>query len=118
MQLYDTPQPKSEEMITVFDPLYSEGSYTLLSAQLMTGKTHQIRAQLGALGFPVAGDIKYGDSHVNRELKQRFGLSRQFLHCYSVSFPMWTDFSTVNVLCAPPKELRNVLDRLGIPFEL
>ncbi|MFA0814660.1 MAG: RluA family pseudouridine synthase [Anaerofustis sp.] len=118
MELYDTPQPKSEEMITVFDPLYSEGSYTLLSAQLLTGKTHQIRAQLGALGFPVAGDIKYGDSHINRELKQSLGLSRQFLHCYSVSFPMWTDFSTVTVLCAPPPDLDNVLRALRIPFEL
>ena len=118
MELYNTPQPRAEEMITVFDPLDSNENYTLLSAQLITGKTHQIRAQLGKLGFPVAGDMKYGDMRTNRELKQEFGLSRQFLHCYSVSFPMWTDYSNVTVLCAPPSDLDNVLRALRIAFLL
>ncbi len=55
------------------------GDYSLLSAELKTGRTHQIRVHLSHLGFPIAGDDKYGDFELNRILaKQR--LRRMFLH--------------------------------------
>jgi len=55
------------------------GDFTLLSAELHTGRTHQIRVHLSHLGFPIAGDDKYGDFELNRtQLKK--GLSRMFLH--------------------------------------
>ena len=55
------------------------GDYTLLSAELRTGRTHQIRVHLSHLGFPIAGDDKYGDFELNRVLaKQKLG--RMFLH--------------------------------------
>ena len=53
--------------------------YALLSAELHTGRTHQIRVHLSHLGYPIAGDDKYGDFELNRMLAKR-GLQRMFLH--------------------------------------
>ena len=58
-----------------------------LEIDLLTGKKHQIRAHLAHLGFPVAGDGKYGFREKNRELQKRFGLRAQLLHAYRFSFP-------------------------------
>ena len=57
----------------------SFSGYTLLSAELHTGRTHQIRVHLSHLGFPIAGDDKYGNFELNRVLAKR-GLQRMFLH--------------------------------------
>jgi 23S rRNA pseudouridine955/2504/2580 synthase len=54
--------------------------YTLVEAQLVTGRTHQIRAQLAEAGYPVIGDRKYGDAAANRAAQERFGLTTQLLH--------------------------------------
>jgi 23S rRNA pseudouridine955/2504/2580 synthase len=58
---------------------------SLLSAQIITGRTHQIRVQLAFLGFPVLGDDKYGDFALNKKLHSS-GLKRMFLHAYKLSF--------------------------------
>ncbi len=58
---------------------------SLLSAQIITGRTHQIRVQLAFLGFPVLGDDKYGDFALNKKL-QSSGLKRMFLHAHKLSF--------------------------------
>jgi 23S rRNA pseudouridine955/2504/2580 synthase len=56
----------------------------LLEAELLTGRTHQIRVHLAHLGFPLAGDDKYGDFAWNKELR-REGLRRMFLHARSLA---------------------------------
>jgi 23S rRNA pseudouridine955/2504/2580 synthase len=61
------------------------GELSLLEATLETGRTHQIRVQLAHLGFPVAGDEKYGDFELNRRLAKR-GLKRMFLHAHVLAF--------------------------------
>jgi 23S rRNA pseudouridine955/2504/2580 synthase len=53
--------------------------YSLVEAELKTGRTHQIRVHLAHLGFPIAGDDKYGDFALNRQLMKQ-GLKRMFLH--------------------------------------
>ena len=58
---------------------------SLLSAQIITGRTHQIRVQLAFLGFPVLGDDKYGDFAHNKKLHSN-GLKRMFLHAHKLSF--------------------------------
>jgi 23S rRNA pseudouridine955/2504/2580 synthase len=55
------------------------GKYSLLEAQLVTGRTHQLRVQLSHLGFPIVGDDKYGDFALNKALVKH-GLKRMFLH--------------------------------------
>jgi 23S rRNA pseudouridine955/2504/2580 synthase len=54
---------------------------SLLEAELHTGRTHQIRVHLTHLGYPLAGDDKYGDFAWNR-LLAREGLKRMFLHAW------------------------------------
>ena len=58
--------------------------YTLVEVQLITGRSHQIRAQLAAAGFPIIGDTKYGNSQSNRLMKAKFGLTTQLLHAYKL----------------------------------
>jgi 23S rRNA pseudouridine955/2504/2580 synthase len=62
------------------------GDFSLLEISLRTGRTHQIRVHLAHLGFPIAGDEKYGDFALNRDL-QKAGLKRMFLHAASMRLP-------------------------------
>ncbi|MSQ50505.1 MAG: RluA family pseudouridine synthase [Betaproteobacteria bacterium] len=76
---------EGRESVTIFRKQRATGPYTLLSAELRTGRTHQIRVHLAHLGFPIAGDVKYGDFEWNRELVKQ-GLKRMFLHAARFSF--------------------------------
>jgi 23S rRNA pseudouridine955/2504/2580 synthase len=68
---------------TVFRLAERRGNFSLLDAELKTGRTHQIRVHLAHLGFPIAGDDKYGDFALNRQLIS-VGLKRMFLHAARV----------------------------------
>ncbi len=67
-------------METIARPLRAARGYTLVEVELVTGRTHQIRAHLASAGFPVIGDPKYGSPPVNRDLARRYGLGAQLLH--------------------------------------
>lgn len=72
---------------TVFMLRKSWRDFSLLEAELKTGRTHQIRVHLAHLGFPIAGDDKYGDFALNKELARRCSgarLARMFLHAAGV----------------------------------
>ena len=75
---------------TVFTLLRRYGEFTLLEAELKTGRTHQIRVHLSASGFAMAGDDKYGDFALNRQLLKpqgtRIALKRMFLHAHQITF--------------------------------
>lgn len=59
---------------------------SLLKVDLITGRSHQIRAHLASEGFPIIGDRKYGDARVNRYYEKTYGLNSQLLHAGTVSF--------------------------------
>ncbi len=59
---------------------------SLVRAVLHTGRSHQIRAQLSFLGYPIAGDIKYGDRALNKRL-EGLGVHRQLLHARRITLP-------------------------------
>ncbi|MDX5446337.1 MAG: RluA family pseudouridine synthase [Zoogloeaceae bacterium] len=61
------------------------GRFSLLDVELKTGRTHQIRVHLAHLGFPLAGDDKYGDFALNKTLEGE-GLKRMFLHAARLKF--------------------------------
>jgi 23S rRNA pseudouridine955/2504/2580 synthase len=87
------------------------GRFTLLSAELDTGRTHQIRVHLAHLGCPIAGDDKYGDFDLNRELS-RNGLKRMFLHAAELRFTHPLDGATVQFKAPLPRDLQGFVDRL------
>ena len=78
--------PEGKEAHTVFRLLARWPKFSLLEAQLKTGRTHQIRVHLAHAGFPIVGDEKYGDFALNREFAKQ-GLKRMGLHAASMSLP-------------------------------
>jgi len=76
---------EGRQSLTVFTPQQRFDGCTLLQAELHTGRTHQIRVHLAHIGYPIAGDDKYGDFEWNRELARK-GLKRMFLHAAELRF--------------------------------
>src|SRR4029450_3434371 len=69
---------------TVFRRISRGAEFSLLEAQLLTGRTHQIRVHLAHLRHPILGDDKYGDFDLNRRVR-KLGLKRMFLHAASLA---------------------------------
>jgi len=88
------------------------GKYSLLQCSPQTGRTHQIRVHLQYLGFPLAGDERYGDEEENRKAK-RFGLKRLFLHAQSIAFP--DDSGNELHFTAPLADDLEQFLRVGVP---
>lgn len=85
-------------------------TFSLLQCSPLTGRTHQIRVHLQSVGFPIAGDDRYGDADVNSRARA-LGLSRLFLHAQSISFP--DEHGNELHFAAPlPGDLDHVLSRL------
>lgn len=82
----DEDSERGKLMETNAVPLLYKKGFTLVEVELVTGRTHQIRAHLAEAGFPIIGDSKYGDAGVNREIMRKFNMSTQFLYAYSLSF--------------------------------
>ena len=76
---------EGQQAHTVFRLIRKFQLLSLLDAELKTGRTHQIRVHLAHIGFPIAGDDKYGDSAANKRLAKQ-GLKRMFLHAASLEF--------------------------------
>ena len=108
--------PAGQEAHTVFNVLKHYPDFTLLEAELKTGRTHQIRVHLASSGHVIAGDEKYGDFELNRQLqKGRRGenaLKRMFLHAYRITF-IHPDTGKPMTITAPlPRECSGYLNAL------
>ena len=60
--------------------------FSLVEAELLTGRTHQLRVHFAAIGHPIVGDSKYGDFKVNENFEKLYGLKKQFLHASYFKF--------------------------------
>ena len=92
--------------VTHFETLEMLSRTTLLLVRLETGRTHQIRAHLAAIGHPVCGDGRYGGAESGR----RLGLTRQFLHASSLMFDHPETGEKMLCESKPPADLRRALD--------
>ena len=100
---------------TIFSFKRRVGAFSLLDADLRTGRTHQIRVHLAHLGFPIAGDDKYGDFELNRQLQKGAGqprLRRMFLHALRTRFQHPVSSEPIDLQSPLPKECEDFLREL------
>ncbi|MBQ5867450.1 MAG: RluA family pseudouridine synthase [Oscillospiraceae bacterium] len=88
----NTPQPGSKSCQTNYITLASRGGLSLVECELITGRTHQIRAQFAHAGHPLLGDGKYG------KLDKRFDRTYQALYSYKLTFNFTTDAGALEYL--------------------
>ncbi len=85
-KVYDQKVPNTKEISMDVKTIQSNGAFSLLEIDLITGRSHQIRAHLTHLGNPIIGDFKYGDKKLNSFFDNKFGLNYQFLYAYKLIF--------------------------------
>jgi len=98
---------QGKDSLTIFRPLKVGIVASLIEAELKTGRTHQIRVHALHIGYPIAGDEKYGDSEFNAKMKE-LGLKRMFLHAEKISF-CWATKEKVEFVAKLDKELEEFL---------
>ncbi len=103
-----------QEALTRWRVLSSMKEASLLTVEIETGRTHQIRRHLEALGHPVAGDRRYGDFAFNRTAKQRWGLRRMFLHSWRLELPHPRTGTPLRLEAELPSELGEVLGSMNL----
>ena len=110
----DFPREGSAFIETRYEPVYNNGVCTLIRAELITGRTHQIRAHLASAGHPLLGDAKYGTDERSRRLAREFGLKHQLLHSCEMEFGeekgALSGLSGKRILSEPPEIFRRVMN--------
>lgn len=108
-----TAQKDALPIETEYRPITVYNGYTELEVHLITGRSHQIRAHLAAIGYPIIGDTKYGDMKVNKLFKETCGITSQLLHAYRLELLDGTQ------ICAEPgldfERVRNTLFQNNLP---
>lgn len=92
--VYDTPKKGAKTIITDYRVIAEHDGNSLVEAELITGRTHQIRAHFASIGHPLLGDGKYGSNKVNRGS----GFSHQALYSYKLKFCFKTDAGILSYL--------------------
>ena len=110
---YDESKNTVKQAITHFKPLKLFNGFSLLNANIKTGRTHQIRIHAAQTGFPVVGDSRYGDFAFNRECK-KIGLKRMFLHAKEISFSLASTLQTYKIVAPLPDELKTFIEGLDL----
>lgn len=87
--------------------------FTLVEAQILTGRTHQIRVHLQHLGLPIVGDARYGDFELNKRLAGELKFKRMFLHAASLAITHPVSGAPLRVEAPLPPECAALLARLS-----
>lgn len=102
---------------TIFSVIEKYNNYTLVKADIKTGRTHQIRVHLQYLDFPIIGDAKYGNFELNKELL-RSGFKRMFLHAYEIAFIHPITQEKISLCAKLPLNLQTFIDKLNAESSL
>ncbi len=94
MRVYHHAVPDGRSAVTLYETLETRGGLSLVEVELLTGRTHQIRASFADVGCPLLGDGKYGNGAANR----KYGESAQLLCSYRLRFDFPTDAGILNYL--------------------
>ena len=100
---------------TIFKLQKSWKDFSLLDAEIKTGRTHQIRVHLAHLGFPIIGDDKYGDFEINKQLAKARGLNkltRMFLHAHTLQITHPNTGERMQLQSPLSKDLQKFIDGL------
>ena len=92
--VYNRPQAGAKTAITLYKTLATTDNLSLIQCDLITGRTHQIRAQFSHMGHPLLGDGKYG----NEKLNKQFGRTIQALYSHQLKFEFTTDAGALEPL--------------------
>lgn len=90
-----------------------QGSYSFCDIQIHTGRTHQIRVHLQAIGFPVIGDQTYGNAKYNRHFQKKYSLKRQFLHAQKLIFKLPSSDKKIELVAELAPDLHKVISEIN-----
>lgn len=85
-KIFDKEMPNTKQIAMEVKTLQSCGTFSFVELDLITGRSHQLRAHLSYLGNPIVGDVKYGDKKLNSFFVNKYGLNYQFLYAYKLIF--------------------------------
>ena len=94
VKVFSRPVPGGKSAATLYKTLRTAGGLSRVECELLTGRTHQIRAQFAAAGHPLLGDGKYGRERDNK----KYGRSFQALYSYKLAFTFPTDAGLLEYL--------------------
>lgn len=98
VDVIDVEKPGYSKIETAYEPLRENVKLgiTELDVELITGKTHQIRAHLSYIGHPIIGDAKYGEKKLNAIFFEKYGLMNQLLYAYKLIFPNLPEYPEIS----------------------
>lgn len=104
----------AKNALTRYVTLGQSGTYSLVEFELVTGRTHQIRAHLKHVGSALIGDDEYGDRALNRVAKNSLGIERQALHAAKITLKHPITQEPLEIVAPVPDDIAKALETSGI----